>query len=126
MTRSWGAKPATAAPVSTMTPEASWPMMTGGTRRPVLPSMPWTSEPQIPQAITFMSTSAGPISGSGTSVNVNRLYFSKTRAFMFVPPAAALFLVLWSIDADDHEKGKEQRLITNANILSENMHASNT
>lgn len=29
-----------------MTPAASCPIMTGGRRRPVLPSMPWTSLPQ--------------------------------------------------------------------------------
>ena len=36
-------------------------------RRPVLPSMPWMSLPQMPQAATLSSTSSGPISGCGQS-----------------------------------------------------------
>ena len=65
---------------TTSTYSAAWPVsywysfsgtpsvMIGGTRRPELPSMPCTSLPQIPQAPTSISTSAGPTSGSGTSV----------------------------------------------------------
>ena len=41
-----------------MVPAASWPMMIGGWRRPVLPSMPWMSLPQMPQAATRSSTSS--------------------------------------------------------------------
>ena len=33
-------------------PPNEWPMMIGGIRLPVLPSMPCTSLPQIPQALT--------------------------------------------------------------------------
>ena len=65
-----------------MVPEASCPMTMGGRRRPVLPSIPWTSLPQMPQAWTFTSTSFGPTVGSGMSVTWNCLYSVRTRAFM--------------------------------------------
>ncbi len=64
----------------TIVPAASWPMMIGGWRRPVLPSMPCTSLPQIPQAATRTSTSSGPISGTGQSCSSRQLYRVSTRA----------------------------------------------
>ena len=45
----------------------------GGRRRPVLPSMPWTSLPQMPQAATLMRTSSGPQVGAGASPKLNSL-----------------------------------------------------
>ena len=42
-------------------------MMIGGCRRPVLPSMPWISLPQMPQAATRSRTSSAAISGRGQS-----------------------------------------------------------
>src|SRR5215468_2461074 len=65
-----------------MVPEASWPMIIGGRRRPVLPSIPCTSLPQIPHAFTATSTSCGCTSGSGTSSKLNFLYSFRTSAFM--------------------------------------------
>ena len=67
VTRSPAAQPTTAGPASAMTPAASWPMMSGGCLRPVLPSRPCTSLPQMPQASTFTRTSSGASSGRGTS-----------------------------------------------------------
>src|SRR5258705_10816007 len=58
--------------------------MIGGLRRPVLPSIPWTSLPQMPQAFTDPSTSSGPASGAGTSSNENCLYALSNNAFIQV------------------------------------------
>ena len=57
-------------------------MMMGGTRRPLLPSKPWISLPQIPQAWTRISASSSPTSGSGMSVTLSFLYSSSNKAFM--------------------------------------------
>src|SRR5690348_4466538 len=54
-------------PTSTTSPVASWPMTTPTRRRPVAPTNPWTSEPQIPDARTATTTSPGPATGSGRS-----------------------------------------------------------
>src|SRR5258706_521153 len=59
-------------------------MIIGGLRRPVLPSIPWTSLPQMPQAFTATSTSSGPGSGAGTSSNENCLYSLSNNAFIQV------------------------------------------
>ena len=42
----------------------------GGMRRPVLPSIPCTSLPQMPQAMTRTSTSAAPTSGERDVLNL--------------------------------------------------------
>ena len=60
-------------------------VLIGGIRRPVRPSRPWTSLPQMPQARTSMSTSSGPIEGSGTSPNVSRSGSVSDRAFKADP-----------------------------------------
>src|SRR3972149_8394551 len=65
-------------------------MITGGMRRPVEPSNPWTSLPQMPQAITFIATSPSPTHGVGTSLYARLLYCSSTKAIM--PFFAAMFL----------------------------------
>src|SRR4051812_26458178 len=80
--RSPGDQPLTELPTCEMTPLASWPMMIGGRRRPVLPSMPWTSLPQMPQAFTEIRTSSGVGAGAGTSSQENFLYSLRMRAFM--------------------------------------------
>src|SRR5256885_1483570 len=54
----------------------------GGRRRPVLPSIPWTSLPQMPQALTRMRTSRGPTVGSGKFWTSNSLYAVRTSAFI--------------------------------------------
>src|SRR4051794_21471925 len=61
-----------------MVPAASCPITIGGTRRPLDPSYPCTSLPQIPQAATRTSTSFGPSSGRGTSASVNFRYSLRT------------------------------------------------
>ncbi len=45
-------------------------MIIGGFRRPLLPSMPCTSLPQMPQALTSIRTSFSPISGTVTMRHV--------------------------------------------------------
>ena len=67
VTRSPGAQAFTAGPASATIPAASCPMISGGCLRPVLPSRPCTSLPQIPQASTLTRTSSAAISGRGTS-----------------------------------------------------------
>ena len=52
---------APSAPTASMTPAASCPITSGGIRRPVEPSYPWTSLPQMPHAPTRTSTSSAPI-----------------------------------------------------------------
>src|ERR1700734_3782261 len=71
-------------PRAAMTPAASWPMTRGGMRRPVLPSKPWTSLPQMPQAATWMRTSSGEGSGFGVSVISRWLYWERRRDFIFL------------------------------------------
>jgi DUF1009 family protein len=56
-------------------------MMIGGWRRPVLPSMPCTSLPQMPQALTATMTESGRRAGSGASSRAKRLYSLRVRAF---------------------------------------------
>ena len=50
--------------------------------RPVEPSMPWTSLPQIPHARTLTRASPGPREGTGASSRTSRPYSLSTRAFM--------------------------------------------
>jgi hypothetical protein len=57
-------------------------MMMGGMRRPVLPSKPWTSLPQMPHASTRMRTSSGPGRGIGTSTISKRPYSDNNKAFI--------------------------------------------
>jgi len=57
----------TPAPSAATSPENSWPMVIGGMRRPVLPSQPCTSLPQMPQPRTLTSTSPAPGTGASTS-----------------------------------------------------------
>src|SRR5262249_28745268 len=59
-------------------------MIIGGRRRPVLPSIPWTSLPQMPQAFTATRTSSGPGSGAGTSSKENCLYSLSNNAFIWL------------------------------------------
>jgi hypothetical protein len=54
----------------------------GGILRPVLPSIPCTSLPQMPQARTRTSTSFAPVSGTGISVISSFMYCSSTIAFI--------------------------------------------
>src|SRR3954471_10603248 len=74
VTRSPAFKRRTADPTSAIVPAASCPITIGGTRRPLEPSYPCTSLPQIPQAATRTSTSVGPSSGRGTSASLNFRY----------------------------------------------------
>ena len=62
-----------------MVPEASCPMTMGGRRRPVLPSIPWTSLPQMPHAWTFTSTSFGPTVGLGHVGDLELLVFGENE-----------------------------------------------
>src|SRR6266852_4796943 len=60
-------------------------MTKGGILRPVDPSMPCTSLPQIPHAPTRISTSPGPISGCGRSATSSSMYcFSKSPFMMYL------------------------------------------
>ena len=72
----------TLAPASTTSPAASCPITSGGIRRPVFPSSPWTSLPQIPQARTRTSTSSGPIAGTGISTISSCMYCVSKSAFI--------------------------------------------
>lgn len=67
VTRSPTAQLCTASPSCAMVPLASWPMTSGGMRRPFSPLLPCTSLPQMAQAFTSTSTSSGAGSGRGTS-----------------------------------------------------------
>jgi hypothetical protein len=58
-------------------------MMRGGTRRPLEPSKPWMSLPQMPHALICTNTSCSPTSGSGMSVMLSLLYSSNSSAFMW-------------------------------------------
>ena len=60
VTRSPTRQSRTPAPVWAISPAASCPITRGGMRRPVEPSNPCTSLPQMPQARTRTSTSSGP------------------------------------------------------------------
>ena len=62
--------------------EDRWSCRFGGIRLPLLPSIPCTSLPQIPQALTWINTSSSAISGSGTSSYTNLLYSFRTNAFI--------------------------------------------
>ena len=65
--------PCTSSPTAAITPAASCPMMRGGIRRPVLPSRPWRSLPQMPQALTCTSTSRA------ARGRVGRLFVAEAR-----------------------------------------------
>src|ERR1051326_9558123 len=82
VTGSPGAQPVTPPPSPAITPAASCPIMIGGRRRPVLPSRPCTSLPQIPHALTATSTSSAAGDGAGTSSSTSLLYSLRTKAFM--------------------------------------------
>ena len=57
-------------------------MMIGGIRRPLDPSNPCTSLPQIPHESTRTRTSPGPTSGMGMSLISSRLYSVSTIDFI--------------------------------------------
>src|SRR5271157_1334851 len=82
VTRSPTRRSVTAGPVSATSPAASCPITSGGIRRPVLPSKPCTSLPQMPQARTLTRTSSGPREGSGIDVNSRRMYSVNRSAFI--------------------------------------------
>src|SRR5580700_8694163 len=84
VTRSPGRRSRTSAPAAATSPAASWPITSGGMRRPVEPSNPCTSLPQMPQARTRISTSPGPISGSGIGANSSFMYSVNSSAFIQV------------------------------------------
>ena len=84
MTRSPRLRSGTLAPARSTTPAASCPITSGGIRRPVDPSRPWTSLPQIPQARTRISTSSGPISGSSIWTISNFMYSVRRSASILV------------------------------------------
>src|SRR5262245_61068065 len=70
----------TFAPTSTTTPAVSCPITKGGIRRPVEPSNPCTSLPQMPQARTCTSTSSGPTAGRSSDASSSFLYSVSTSA----------------------------------------------
>src|SRR5580658_417140 len=82
VTRSPGCRSPALAPVAATSPAASWPITNGGMRRPVDPSSPCTSLPQMPHARTRISTSSGPISGSGIGAISSFMYSVSSRAFI--------------------------------------------
>src|ERR1700753_901771 len=62
----------------------------GGIRRPVLPSKPCTSLPQMPQALMRISNSSSAGCGTGRSCNSRCLYSERTSAFMQYPLLSGL------------------------------------
>jgi len=82
VTRSPIAQPVTSGPHAEITPAASCPIIIGGRRRPVEPSIPCTSLPQIPHALTPIKTSSAPQTGESTSRCTNDPYSSRTKAFI--------------------------------------------
>ena len=70
----------TFAPTSATTPADSCPITSGGIRRPVEPSYPCTSLPQMPQARTLTSTSSGPTVGRSSDVSSSLRYSVSSSA----------------------------------------------
>ena len=83
----------TSRPSATISPANSWPMTIGvGTVRAAQSShcQMWMSVPQMPVLRTWISTSSGPIAGSGTSSQDEAgAGASFTRAFISAPTLAA-------------------------------------
>ena len=82
-TATWSpmAKRVTFSPIFFTIPENSCPGMTGYVPR-YSPWKMWTSVPQIPLALTWISTSCSPMTGSGTVFTTMLPGFSMTAAFM--------------------------------------------
>jgi hypothetical protein len=73
-TRWPGAQTSTSGATLSTTPQNSWPMMRGGTRRGLRLRNASSSLPQMPQAATRSRTSPRAGSGAGRSVTSRRSY----------------------------------------------------